>query len=160
MRAFLYTFLLISCLGSSGYLNGAAPTRIAATPIVQVGGGDHPAESVTVAYFYKVKWGYQDEFLELYRKNHYPLLKAQVESGRLLEVQAFTPRFHGEGRSDWTFMAVLVFKDWNVMADASEEQRLIGQLFPDQETFQKEEQRRFELLEAHWDVPLQVTPME
>jgi hypothetical protein len=31
---------------------------------------------------------------------------------------------------------------------------VIKQLFPDQETFRKEEQRRFEILQAHWDVPL------
>jgi len=27
-------------------------------------------------------------------------------------------------------------------------------MFPDQETYKKEEQRRFEILEAHWDLPL------
>jgi hypothetical protein len=34
------------------------------------------------------------------------------------------------------------------------EKGLLERLFPDQETFNKEEQRRFEILEAHWDVPL------
>ena len=63
-------------------------------------------EPVTVAYFYKVKWGYQNEFLELYKKNHYPVLEAMVKSGRLVAVQTWTPRFHGDGRSDWTFMSV------------------------------------------------------
>jgi hypothetical protein len=27
-------------------------------------------------------------------------------------------------------------------------------VYPDQATFKKEEQRRFEILDAHWDVPL------
>ena len=105
---------------------------------------------VTVAYFYKVKWGYQSEFLELYKKNHYPVLEAMVKSGRLLEVQTWTPRFHGAGRSDWTFMSVLGFTSWEAMADTSQEQKNITDLFPDQERFQQEEQRRFEILEAHW----------
>lgn len=159
MRAFPYSFLLLYFfllpIGSE-----AAPAGNNHTAVFQIGSGDHPPEAVTVAYFYRVKWGYQNEFLELYKKNHYPLLKAQVESGRLLEVQAFTPRFHGDGRADWTFMAVLVFRNWSVMADSSEEQRLIRELFPDQDTFRREEQRRFDLLEGHWDVPLRVTPME
>ena len=34
----------------------------------------------------------------------------------------------------------------------------VKRLFPDQDTFQKEEQRRFELLDAHWDVPLRAVP--
>jgi len=116
-------------------------------------------EQVTVAYFYKVKWGYQNEFLELYKRNHYPVLEAMVKSGRLVEVQKWTPRFHGDGRSDWTFMSVLVFTSWEAMADNSEEQKIIKDLFPDQERFQREEQRRFEILEAHWDVPLREAPM-
>jgi hypothetical protein len=33
-------------------------------------------------------------------------------------------------------------------------------LYPDQATFLAEEQRRFELLEAHWDVPLEARPLE
>jgi len=28
---------------------------------------------------------------------------------------------------------------------------MIKQLYPDQETYKKEEQRRFEILDAHWD---------
>jgi hypothetical protein len=27
-------------------------------------------------------------------------------------------------------------------------------MFPDQESYKKEEQRRFEILEAHWDLPV------
>jgi hypothetical protein len=28
-------------------------------------------------------------------------------------------------------------------------------LYPDQETFRREERRRFEILQAHWDVPIE-----
>lgn len=117
-------------------------------------------EPVTVAYYYKVKWGYQEEFLELFKKNHYPVLAEQIKSGRLLAVEAFVPRFHGEGRADWTFITVLVFKSWDIMKDSTEEQEIVRRLYPDQEKFRQEEQRRFELLEAHWDVPLQPVPMK
>ncbi len=109
---------------------------------------------VTVAYFYKVKWGYQDEFVELFNKNHYPVLQAQVEAGKLLDVKTYAPRFHGEGRSDLTFLVLLRFRNWEVMAENSSWNKIKGELYPDQETFIREEQRRFELLEAHWDVPL------
>ena len=34
-----------------------------------------------VEYYYKVKWGHSEEFLTLFKKNHYPLLKKGVESG-------------------------------------------------------------------------------
>jgi len=37
---------------------------------------------------------------------------------------------------------------------------LIKQLYPDQDTFKKEEQRRFEILEAHWDLPIKDVDLE
>jgi hypothetical protein len=35
------------------------------------------------------------------------------------------------------------------------EEAIKKELFPDQETFKREEQRRFEILLAHWDVPIE-----
>jgi hypothetical protein len=117
-------------------------------------------DPVTAEYYYKVKWGYQDEFIRLFRKNHYPVLMEQVKSGRLLKVQAFEPRFHGEGRGDWTFMTVLVFRNWQAFGDGSGTADIVRRLYPDQDTFEREERRRFEILDAHWDVPLKPVPME
>jgi len=37
---------------------------------------------------------------------------------------------------------------------------LIKQLYPDQETYKKEEQRRFEILEAHWDLPIKDSDLD
>ncbi len=34
------------------------------------------------------------------------------------------------------------------------------QLFPDRDTFKQEEQRRFEILDAHWDVPVKPVDLE
>ena len=45
------------------------------------GGANQP---YTMEYYYKVQWGRQQEFLQLFLKNHYPLLKKSVESGRTL----------------------------------------------------------------------------
>jgi hypothetical protein len=108
----------------------------------------------TAWYFYRVKWGYQDEFLGLFRKNHYPVLQAQVTSGRMTSVRTFVPTYHGDGRADWTFAVAITFKDAAAMNAPSGEDEIVRKLFPDQNTFRKEEQRRFELLDAHWDVPL------
>jgi hypothetical protein len=116
-----------------------------------------PAEEkpVRVAYYYKVRWGFQQEFERLFLKNHYPLLLAQKKEGtRIKAVNLYRPTFHGEGRADWTFLVVITFASWNAMGAPSSEEALARQLFPDQDAFKKEEQRRFEILDAHWDVPL------
>jgi hypothetical protein len=39
-------------------------------------------------------------------------------------------------------------------SDQASEEPIIRQLFPDQETYKLEEQRRFEILLGHWDVPV------
>ena len=108
----------------------------------------------TVWYFYKVRWGHQDEFVELFKKNHLPVLKAQQEAGRMTAVRTFVPTYHGDGRADWTFAVAITFRDTAAMTGPSGEDAIVKRLYPDQATFKKEEQRRFEILDAHWDVAL------
>ena len=64
-----------------------------------------------VEYYYKAKWGHADEFLQLFKKNHYPLLKKQVESGRMLKVWVDQPRYHTTEDGRWDYRVTIVFKD-------------------------------------------------
>jgi len=48
----------------------------------------------------------------------------------------------------------IVFKNAAIANDNFDSAPLIKQLYPDQETYKKEEQRRFEILDAHWDLPI------
>jgi hypothetical protein len=134
--------------GSAGDATALGPTVQA--PAAQ---GAGTAER-TAWFFYRVKWGYQDEFVALFKKNHYPVLKAQKESGRLTAVRTFVPTYHGDGRADWTFAVSITYRDTAAMTGPSGEDAIVRRLYPDQATFKKEEQRRFEILDAHWDVPL------
>lgn len=113
-----------------------------------------PDKPFVVEYYYKVKWGHADEFITLFRKNHYPLLKKQVEMGRMLKVSAVSPRYHTTEDGRWDYRVTIVFKNATVANDGFDEKALIKQLYPDQETYKKEEQRRFEILDAHWDLPI------
>ena len=111
-----------------------------------------------VEYYYKAKWGYAEEFARLFRKNHLPILKKQIESGRILEVKAEKPRYHATEDGRWDFRVTIVFKSVAAAADGSGEDALKKQLFADQEAYAREEQRRFEILLAHWDVPIVSAP--
>ena len=105
-------------------------------------------------YFYRVKWGYQDEFVSLFAKNHLPVLREEMKTGRIKDVRTYVPTYHGDGRADWTFAVTSTYKDTAAMTGPSNEDAIVKRLYPDQATFKKEEQRRFEILDAHWDVPL------
>ncbi|HEX4947092.1 MAG TPA: hypothetical protein VFZ34_10525 [Blastocatellia bacterium] len=115
-------------------------------------------ETYTVEYYYKTKWGYADEFLQLFKKNHLPVLKKQVEMGRITRLKIEKPRYHATEDGRWDFRVTLVFKNAAVAFGPSPEEEIIKQLYPDQATFRKEEQRRFEILLAHWDVPIATVP--
>ena len=108
---------------------------------------------ITAAYYYRVKWGYHEEWLDLFRRNHWPVLREQLRTGRFTDVRLFEPRYHGDGRADWDVLVTITYRDWAAL-EAHSEAEIKLRLFPDQERFRAEEARRFELLEAHWDVPL------
>ena len=125
----------------------ASPTFVRA----QSKGGDEP---FVADYYYKAKWGYADEFIRLFKKNHFPILRKQIETGRILSVTAAAPRYHATEDGRWDYRVTIVFRNMAAASDQASEEPIIRQLYPDQETFRREEQRRFEILLAHWDVPV------
>src|SRR5690242_2674478 len=139
--------ILISLFAPPVFAQGAPPRAAADQPY-------------TVEYYYKVQWGHQEEFLQLFLKNHYPLLNKMVEGGRMLSVKIETPANHMTEDARWDYRVTIRFKDSTLATTADpQEERIIKQLWPDQETYKREEQRRFEILLAHWDLPVtDVTP--
>ena len=121
------------------------------------GSADQP---YTMEYYYQVQWGHQQEFLQLFLKNHYPLLKKIVESGRMLSVKIETPSNHMTEDARWDYRVTIRFRNSAVATTANpDEEKLIKQLWPDHDTYEREEQRRFEILLAHWDLPVSdITP--
>ena len=120
-------------------------------------GADQP---YTMEYYYKVQWGRQQEFLRLFLKNHYPLLLKQVETGRIVNVKIEQPANHGTEDGRWDYRVTIRFKNSTLATTGNpDEPRLIKELWPDQDVYQREEQRRFEILLAHWDMPVtDITP--
>jgi hypothetical protein len=143
----LAVVLLLSFLAVPVFAQGAPPQ----------GSADQP---YTMEYYYKVQWGHQQEFLDLFLKNHYPLLKKNVDAGRMLSVKIETPANHMTEDSRWDYRVTIKFKNSTVATTSNpDEEAQIKQLWPDQEKYKREEQRRFEILLAHWDLPVSdITP--
>ena len=139
--------VLLSLLASSALAQGAPPQSAANQPYA-------------MEYYYKTQWGRQQEFLQLFLKNHYPLLQKEIEQGRLLTVKIETPANHMTEEGRWDYRVTLVFRNSTLATTSNpDEPALLKQLWPDQQTFAREEQRRFEILLAHWDLPVtDVTP--
>jgi hypothetical protein len=122
-----------------------------ATAFQQQTASDKP---YVIEYYYKAKWGHAEEFIALFKKNHYPVLKKEIELGRILKVFAQVPRYHATEDGRWDFRTTIVFKNAQIANDNFDSSALLKQLFPDQDAYKKEEQRRFEILDAHWDLPI------
>src|SRR2546429_322424 len=73
--------------------------------------------------------------------------------GNTQGVPAEAPRFHGTEDGRWDYRITIVWKNAAAPHEPFPEAEL-KRLFPDQDTFRREEQRRFEILAAHWDLPV------
>lgn len=110
------------------------------------------AEVFTVENYYKIKWGYAEEFINLWKVNHYPLLKKAIEKGDIISVVAERPRLHSGEDTRWDFKVTITFKDATAAFDPDLTTPYKKQLYPDLDKLAGEEQHRFELLLAHWDI--------
>lgn len=109
----------------------------------------------TVEYYYKVQWGAYAEFRRLYIKNHLPILRRYQQRGYILAMSAATPITHVGEVNRWDLRFAITWKDASHAFGALPDEAAITQeLFPDQETFRREEQRRFELIVEHLDLPV------
>jgi hypothetical protein len=102
--------------------------------------------------YYKVKWGHAAEFIDLWKQNHYPLLKKALEKGDIISITASEPKFHSGEDTRWDFRVTVVFKTVNLAFEADLLDNYKKLLFPNQEALKKSELYRFELLLAHWDI--------
>jgi len=142
-------------LVAAGTLAGVAVFPVSSSVRAQSGASQAAGEKpYVIEYYYKAKWGHAEEFIALFRKNHYPVLKKEIELGRMLKVYAEVPRYHSTEDGRWDFRTTIVFKNAQIANDNFDSSTIIKQLYPDQETYKREEQRRFEILDAHWDLPV------
>lgn len=105
--------------------------------------------------YYKVKWGFADEFINLWKINHYPLLKKAIDKGDIISVEAEKPKLHSGEDTRFDFKVTIVFKNEKLAFDPNLTKQYEKQLYPDLEKLKKDEQHRFELLIAHWDVMIE-----
>lgn len=109
-------------------------------------------EPFTFENYYKIKWGYASEFINLWTANHYPLLKKAMGKGDIISITAEKPKVHSGEDTRWDFKVTIVYKNAALALDHSITDPYKKELYPDLVKLAKDEQYRFTLLIAHWDV--------
>jgi len=101
--------------------------------------------------FYKLPPGRQDEWLALYKKSHFPLMKWQIDHGQVISETVYTRIIHELSPSwDIAIMIVLPPASQRKKPEMTRAQ-LIRKLYPDLDEYVKEERQRWALTLEHWD---------
>ena len=116
-------------------------------------------KSVIEEWVYRTKYGYKDEWWALFKKYQIAILERQKQLGYVKDFTVYAPSLHTSEDSRWDYRVIIV----RASADAppgQSEGEVAKQLFPDQATFKREENRRWELTTNHWDLPVHVVNLD
>jgi hypothetical protein len=133
-------------------------TAVVTTPVaaMQQAQAEAPAKKpVIVEWVYRVQYGHQDEWWRIFKKYQIAILERQKQLGYVKEYTVFAPSLHTSEDSRWDYRVIIVRASEDAPPGQSEDE-VAKQLFPDQETFKREENRRWELTTNHWDLPIHV----
>jgi hypothetical protein len=144
---------------SASLLFAAMAVVIALAGIPQARGQQTPANPTVsamekpylVEWVYKVKWGYADEFWQIFKKYQIATLNREKELGYVTSYTVYRSGFHTGEDTRWEFRIVIAYKNISSSGYGSEVEK---QLFPDQAEMKRGENRRWELTEAHYDLPI------
>jgi hypothetical protein len=107
-----------------------------------------------VEWVYKVKLGHEAAFWQIFRKYQIATLNKEQEEGGVLKYEVFRPGLHTSGDHRWSYRIVIYYKEQSSPSRASAIEKM---LFPDQAAMNRDEGRRWDLTEDHWDLPIRQT---
>ena len=110
---------------------------------------EQKARLITESY-YRVKWGYFDQFMDLFKRNHYPILKEMKKRGLVDAIVIDYPVNHASEQARWDVRVTVSITD--TAAFKREMGSVSKQLYPDQAQLKKAETQRLRLLLAHQDI--------
>src|ERR1035441_9117666 len=106
-----------------------------------------------VEWVYKVKWGHSDEFWQIFKKYQISVLNCEKELGYVTSYTVYRPGLHTGEDTRWEYRIVITYKN---LASSGHGAEVTKQVYQDQVTLKREENRRWELTEAHYDLPIRI----
>ena len=88
------------------------------------------------------------------------LAEKSDRKGDIISVVAEKPGVHSGEDTRWDFRVTIVFKNSEKAFDPNLTEPYKKLIYPDLDKLKKDEQHRFELLIAHWDVMTEKVPVE
>jgi hypothetical protein len=104
-----------------------------------------------VEWVYRVRYGFIDEWWDLFRKYQVPILDKERQLGYVLDYRIYHPQLHTDEASRWDYRVEITYRDFD---GTKHEDEIAQTLFPDATRRKKDELRRWELTTNHWDLPI------
>jgi hypothetical protein len=121
-----------------------APVALAQAPKPGVKGYE-------VEWVYRVRYGFIDEWWDIFRKYQLATLDREKALGYVLDYRVYHPQLHTDEAARWDYRVEITYKDFE---SSRHEEEVASQLFADTATRKREENRRWELTANHWDLPI------
>ena len=109
------------------------------------------AKGYEVEWVYRVRYGFIDEWWDIFRKYQLAVLEREKQLGYVVDFRVYHPQLHTDEAARWDYRVEIVYKDFD---GALHEDEVTDQLFPDAAKRKREENRRWELTANHWDLPI------
>ena len=143
---FVAVFGLVGLVSFAWALEAQAPPASA---------DSHPV----VLSYYKIAPGKTEEWLELYRTQHLPILKQRQREGHITQIVIYRPFLH-QGSPAWDFKVLLAYRDFAALGDRKGFDAVERRLYPDWQAHQRAERHRWEITEKHWDDIMVSVPVD
>ena len=104
-----------------------------------------------VEWVYRIRYGYIDEWWDIFRKYQLAILDREKALGYVLSYRVYHPQLHVDEASRWDYRVEIVYRDFD---GAAHEDEVAQALFPDTAARKAAENRRWELTTNHWDLPI------
>jgi len=135
--ACLLSALVLSVIGS-------------ATAFAQANNGAGEGKPEVHVDYYKLPPGHQDEWLQLYKKYHYPIMQYLIAHGQVTSETIYTRAIH-ELSPSWDIAIVIVIPPAGQRKKPElNRAQLIRKLYPDLDDYVKAEHQRWALTLEQW----------
>lgn len=111
-----------------------------------------PDQPYTVEYYYHIKPGFENEWMELYKRSHWPIMVEEIKQGYVLDIKVSEQRHYMPEPHRWNLRISITYKDASTRYSNRNREQLLAQLFTDREQQERDENRRKELLHALWEI--------
>jgi hypothetical protein len=109
------------------------------------------AKPYLVEWVFRARYGHQDEWWRLFQKYQIAELDEEQRRGYVRSYSVFRPGLHTSEDSRWDYRIVIAYNGYE---GSTHEPEVEKALFPDAASLRKDEDRRWELTENHWDLPI------